>query len=146
MGRVLLSVTEDTCGWHDPIGGHTTEALVRAKPPGVTMWAMRYVTNQGQWAGHVIYCTMSKGAVIYQDTNGVFYTSANAVASAFPSVQVVAGAPITYIPNATLIPREKPDRRRRPWRIEGFLSVILLPAFPNHTSAQHRRCSLLTSH
>jgi uncharacterized protein len=31
MGRVLLSVTEDTCGWHDPIGGHTTEALVRAK-------------------------------------------------------------------------------------------------------------------
>ena len=31
MGRALLSVTEDTCGWHDPIGGHTTEALVRAK-------------------------------------------------------------------------------------------------------------------
>jgi uncharacterized protein len=31
MGRVLLSVTDDTCGWHDPIGGHTTEALVRAK-------------------------------------------------------------------------------------------------------------------
>jgi uncharacterized protein len=31
MGRVLLSVTHDTCGWHDPIGGHTTEALVRAK-------------------------------------------------------------------------------------------------------------------
>jgi urea carboxylase-associated protein 2 len=31
MGRVLLSVTEDTCGWHDPIGGHTTESLVRSK-------------------------------------------------------------------------------------------------------------------
>ncbi len=31
MGRVLCSVTEDTCGWHDPIGGYSTEALVRAK-------------------------------------------------------------------------------------------------------------------
>lgn len=29
MGRVLLSITEDTCGWHDPIGGHTTPASIR---------------------------------------------------------------------------------------------------------------------
>ena len=31
MGRVLCSVTDDTCGWHDPIGGYSTEALVRSK-------------------------------------------------------------------------------------------------------------------
>lgn len=80
------------------------EALVRAKPPGVTMWAMYYWdAKSAKWAGHVIYSTMSKGAVIYQDTNKAFYTSANAVAKAFPYVQVAAGAPITYIPNATLI-------------------------------------------
>ena len=28
MGRVLCSITEDTCGWHDAIGGHTTSAIV----------------------------------------------------------------------------------------------------------------------
>ena len=31
MGRVLCSITEDTCGWHDPLSGHSTAALVRAK-------------------------------------------------------------------------------------------------------------------
>src|SRR5882757_3404028 len=31
MGRVLCSVTEDTCGWHDPLSGHSNAALVRAK-------------------------------------------------------------------------------------------------------------------
>ena len=31
MGRVLLSITADTCGWHDPLGGHANAALVRAK-------------------------------------------------------------------------------------------------------------------
>lgn len=31
MGRVLCSVTEDTCGWHDPIGSHSTAPTVRAQ-------------------------------------------------------------------------------------------------------------------
>lgn len=31
MGRVMCSVTADTCGWHDPIGGLTDATLVRAK-------------------------------------------------------------------------------------------------------------------
>ncbi len=26
MGRVLCSVTDDTCGWHDPLGGHMTSS------------------------------------------------------------------------------------------------------------------------
>src|SRR5579872_2530044 len=29
MGRVLCSVTEDACGWHDLIGGHNTATTVR---------------------------------------------------------------------------------------------------------------------
>lgn len=28
MGRVLASITEDTCGWHDTITGHATDAIV----------------------------------------------------------------------------------------------------------------------
>ncbi len=31
MGRVLCSVVADTCGWHDPLAGHATAALVHAK-------------------------------------------------------------------------------------------------------------------
>ena len=29
MGRILCSVTEDSCGWHDLIGGHSTASIVR---------------------------------------------------------------------------------------------------------------------
>jgi uncharacterized protein len=28
MGRVLASIVEDSCGWHDPIGGHCTAEIV----------------------------------------------------------------------------------------------------------------------
>jgi urea carboxylase-associated protein 2 len=31
MGRALLSITADTCGWHDPLGGHGNAALVKQK-------------------------------------------------------------------------------------------------------------------
>ena len=31
MGRILCSITDDTRGWHDPIGGHNDAEAVRAK-------------------------------------------------------------------------------------------------------------------
>ncbi len=31
MGRILCSISEDTVGWHDPIGGCSNAALVKAK-------------------------------------------------------------------------------------------------------------------
>jgi urea carboxylase-associated protein 2 len=31
MGRALLSITADTVGWHDPLGGHGNAALVKSK-------------------------------------------------------------------------------------------------------------------
>ena len=31
MGHALLSITADTCGWHDPLGGHSHAALVRSR-------------------------------------------------------------------------------------------------------------------
>jgi urea carboxylase-associated protein 2 len=31
MGRILCSITKDTCGWHDPIGGCSNAKLTREK-------------------------------------------------------------------------------------------------------------------
>ena len=31
MGRILCSITDDTRGWHDPLGGHNDARAVRAK-------------------------------------------------------------------------------------------------------------------
>jgi urea carboxylase-associated protein 2 len=31
MGRILCSITEDGCGWHDPLGGLTDDAHVRER-------------------------------------------------------------------------------------------------------------------
>lgn len=31
MGRILCSITDDSCGWHDPIGGYSNRAMVTAK-------------------------------------------------------------------------------------------------------------------
>lgn len=35
MGRALFSITGDTLGWHDPLGGHDNAALVQRKWGGV---------------------------------------------------------------------------------------------------------------
>lgn len=31
MGRILCSITEDSVGWHDPLGGYSDAAFIRAK-------------------------------------------------------------------------------------------------------------------
>ena len=31
MGHVLCSISADTCGWHDPLAGHSTAAMVQKK-------------------------------------------------------------------------------------------------------------------
>src|SRR3954454_3031933 len=31
MGRVLVSITEDTCGWHDPLAGWSTAKIIEQK-------------------------------------------------------------------------------------------------------------------
>ena len=31
MGRILVSITEDTCGWHDPLAGWSTAKIVEQK-------------------------------------------------------------------------------------------------------------------
>ncbi|HWH09707.1 MAG TPA: urea amidolyase associated protein UAAP1 [Solirubrobacteraceae bacterium] len=44
MGRVMASVTEDTCGWHDTITGHATAAVVADR------WgAVSYHERRNEW-------------------------------------------------------------------------------------------------
>jgi urea carboxylase-associated protein 2 len=44
MGRVLASVTEDTCGWHDTITGHATASVVAER------WGARsYHERRNEW-------------------------------------------------------------------------------------------------
>jgi uncharacterized protein len=44
MGRVLASVVEDSCGWHDTICGHTTAAIVAER------WGTaRYQEHRNDW-------------------------------------------------------------------------------------------------
>jgi len=41
MGHALLSITADTTGWHDPLGGHGHAALVKGKYGEATYQAVR---------------------------------------------------------------------------------------------------------
>ncbi len=44
MGRAMFSVTGDTLGWHDPLGGHDTAAIVHKK------WGEKnYQTARNDW-------------------------------------------------------------------------------------------------
>lgn len=44
MGRILVSITTDTCGWHDTLGGHTDAAMTEAK-----YGATSYQKDQNLW-------------------------------------------------------------------------------------------------
>ncbi|HTJ79184.1 MAG TPA: urea amidolyase associated protein UAAP1 [Rariglobus sp.] len=44
MGRAMFSITGDTLGWHDPLGGHDTAEIVRKK------WGDKnYQTSRNDW-------------------------------------------------------------------------------------------------
>jgi urea carboxylase-associated protein 2 len=47
MGRVLASVIEDTCGWHDPLCGHGRQADVDAQYGPTTYAAQRNAVRRG---------------------------------------------------------------------------------------------------
>jgi len=44
MGRILVSITEDTCGWHDPIAGCSNAKSVREK-----YGVKRYQEARNEW-------------------------------------------------------------------------------------------------
>jgi urea carboxylase-associated protein 2 len=44
MGRILVSITADTCGWHDPLAGVSNERIVTEK-----YGALDYQTARNDW-------------------------------------------------------------------------------------------------
>ena len=44
MGRILVSITEDTCGWHDPLAGWSTAKIVEQK-----YGVKNYQTARNDW-------------------------------------------------------------------------------------------------
>jgi urea carboxylase-associated protein 2 len=44
MGRILVSITADTCGWHDPLAGASNEKIVTGK-----YGPLNYQTGRNAW-------------------------------------------------------------------------------------------------
>ncbi len=54
MGRILCSMTEDSVGWHDPLGGCSDAALVRAKYGAASYQQARNEWHQNTLDGFLI--------------------------------------------------------------------------------------------
>lgn len=54
MGRILCSITDDTLGWHDPLGGCSNAALVAEKYGELTYQAARNDWHQNALDGFLI--------------------------------------------------------------------------------------------
>lgn len=54
MGRILLSMTEDTVGWHDPLGGYSNAALVEAKYGEASYQRCRNEWHQDAFTGLLV--------------------------------------------------------------------------------------------
>jgi urea carboxylase-associated protein 2 len=54
MGRILCSIIEDTCGWHDPLGGCSNAELVRRKYGVRTYQESRNAWHQNARDGFLI--------------------------------------------------------------------------------------------
>lgn len=54
MGRILCSITQDSLGWHDPIGGASNAALVRSKYGELTYQEARNGRHQNMYDSFVV--------------------------------------------------------------------------------------------
>lgn len=54
MGRILLSITGDSLGWHDPLGGYSNAALVREKYGEASYQACRNDWHQDAFTGLLV--------------------------------------------------------------------------------------------
>ena len=98
MGRVLASLTHDTCGWHDTITGHATSAHVAAR------WgAVSYQEARNDWrrsARHALLVELAKHGLGVRDlvANVNFFTKVavdEVGAFAFVAGNSPAGASVT---------------------------------------------------
>jgi urea carboxylase-associated protein 2 len=98
MGRVLASVTHDTCGWHDTITGHATAAHIAARWGAVPYQAARNAWRRS--AREALLVELAKHGLGPRDlvANVNFFTKvavADDGAFAFASGNSAAGAAVT---------------------------------------------------
>jgi uncharacterized protein len=87
MGRVLASVTEDTCGWHDTITGHTTASTVAAR------WgAVSYHERRNDWRR-----SAREAFLVELAKHGLGRRDLVANANFFSKVAVAGDGELTYV-------------------------------------------------
>jgi uncharacterized protein len=89
MGRILASITHDSCGWHDPLSGHSTGALVHAK----------YGDKLYQEARNAFYQNTRDGFLIELAKYGLSARDLLANINFFSKVEVQVNGAMYFIPN-----------------------------------------------
>lgn len=89
MGRILCSITEDTVGWHDPIGGTLTAAQVAAK-----YGARSYQEFRNEWTQ-----SAKEGLLLELAKYGMGPRDLTPTLNLFSKVQVDLTGKMTYIPD-----------------------------------------------
>ena len=88
MGRILCSITEDTCGWHDLIAGHSTASSVRER-----FGVRRYQEH------HNAFFRNSRDNFLNELANwGLGLRDVGANVNFFSKVQVGAAGDMTFVP------------------------------------------------
>ena len=88
MGRILCSVTEDSVGWHDPIGGTLTAAQVAAK-----YGVKPYQQYRNEWTQ-----ASKEGLLLELAKYGLGPRDLTPTLNLFSKVQVDETGAMTYIP------------------------------------------------
>ncbi len=88
MGRVLCSITGDSCGWHDLIGGHSTMPIVRER-----------FGNQRYQEHHNDFYRNTRDNFLIELANwGLGLRDLSANVNFFSKVQVGADGAMTFVP------------------------------------------------
>jgi urea carboxylase-associated protein 2 len=88
MGRILCSITEDSCGWHDLIGGHSTASIVRDR-----FGSQRYQEHQNEF-----YRNSRDNFLIELANWGLGLRDLSANVNFFSKVQVDPDGGMNFIP------------------------------------------------
>ncbi len=88
MGRVLCSITQDTCGWHDLIGGHSTAAIIRD----------HYGSQRYQEHRNNLYRNTRDNFLIELANWGLGLRDLSANVNFFSKVQVDSSGAMTFVP------------------------------------------------
>jgi uncharacterized protein len=89
MGRILCSITEDTCGWHDPLGGHADAAAV----------AKKYGEKRYQQARNNFYRNSRDNFLIELEKFGLTLRDLPANINFFSKVVVEDDGSLNYVPS-----------------------------------------------